>query len=54
MKMRPRCVAMLPKVEKLLSEARNHGAYVIRTLFPGPKQAMFPNPKISDYVPKLV
>ena len=53
MKMRPRCVVMVPKVKKLLTEARNNGVYVIYSLFPSPKPATFPNPKISDYVPEL-
>lgn len=53
MKMRPRCVAMVPKVEKLLKEARAKGVYVIYSLFPSPRPATFPNPKISDYVPEL-
>lgn len=53
MKMRPRCVAMVPKVQKLLTEARDDGVYVIYALFPSPKPATFPNPKISDYVPEL-
>ena len=50
---RPRCVAMLPKVQKLLAEARAKGVYVIYALFPSPNPATFPNPKISDYVPEL-
>jgi nicotinamidase-related amidase len=53
MKMRPRCVAMVPKVQKLLTEARDNGVYVIYALFPSPKPATFPNPKIGDYVPEL-
>lgn len=53
MKMRPRCVAMVPKVQKLLTEARAKGVYVIYTLFPSPKPATFPNPKIGDFVPEL-
>jgi nicotinamidase-related amidase len=53
MKMRPRCVASIPKVQKLLAEARAKGVYVIYTLFPSPRPATFPNPKISDYVPEL-
>jgi len=52
-KMRPRCVAMVPRVQKLLTEARDHGVYVVYSLFPSPKPATFPNPKISDYVPEL-
>lgn len=53
MKMRPRCVAMVPKVQKLLDEARAKGVYVIYALFPSPRPATFPNPKITDYVPEL-
>ena len=53
MKMRPRCVAMVPKVQKLLNEARAKGVYVIYALFPSPRPATFPNPKITDYVPEL-
>jgi len=34
MKMRPRCVAMVPKVAKLLAEARAKNVYVIYALFP--------------------
>lgn len=53
MKTRPRCVAMVPKVQKLLTEARAKGVYVIYSLFPSPRPATFPNPKVSDYVPEL-
>jgi nicotinamidase-related amidase len=53
MKMRPRCVAMVPKVQKLLNEARAKGVYVIYALFPSPKPDTFPNPKITDFVPEL-
>ncbi|HEY8696975.1 MAG TPA: hypothetical protein VIM02_05110 [Rhizomicrobium sp.] len=53
MKMRPRCVAMVPKVAKLLAEARAKNVYVIYALFPSPKPDTFPNPKITDYVPEL-
>ena len=50
---RPRCVASIPKVQKLLTEARAKGVYVIYALFPSPSPATFPNPKITDYVPEL-
>jgi nicotinamidase-related amidase len=50
---RPRCVAAIPKIEKLLAAARASGATVIYTLFPSPSPATFPNPVISDYVPAL-
>jgi nicotinamidase-related amidase len=50
---RPRCVASIPKIEKLLAEARAKGVTVIYTLFPSPSPATFPNPVITDYVPAL-
>lgn len=45
---RPRCVASIPKVEKLLAAARAKGVTVIYTLFPSPAPDKFPNPVISD------
>jgi hypothetical protein len=42
-----------PRIQKLLSEARAKGVYVIYALFPSPSPATFPAPKISDYVPEL-
>jgi nicotinamidase-related amidase len=53
MQRRPRCVAMIPKVQKLLDEARAKGVYIIYALFPSPSPTTFPDPKISDYVPEL-
>lgn len=50
---RPRCVASIPKVKKLLDEARAKGVFVIYALFPSPSPATFPDPKITDYVPDL-
>jgi nicotinamidase-related amidase len=50
---RPRCVAAVPKIEKLLAAARASGVTVIYTLFPSPSPATFPSPVISDYVPAL-
>ncbi len=50
---RPRCVASIPKVEKLLTAARTSGATVIYTLFPSPSPATFPNPVIGDYLPEV-
>ena len=50
---RPRCVAAIPKIEKLLVAARASGVTVIYSLFPSPSPATFPNPVISDYVPAL-
>ena len=53
MQRRPRCVAMVPKVKKLLDEARAKGVFIVYSLFPSPNPATFPNPKITDYVPEL-
>ncbi len=53
MQRRPRCVAMIPKVQKLLDEARAKGVFIIYALFPSPSPATFPNPVISDYIPEL-
>lgn len=50
---RPRCVAAIPKIEKLLTAARASGVTVIYSLFPSPSPATFPNPVIGDYVPAL-
>ena len=50
---RPRCVASIPKIEKLLAAARASAVTVIYTLFPSPSPATFPNPVIGDYVPAL-
>jgi nicotinamidase-related amidase len=50
---RPRCVAAVPKIEKLLTAARASGVTVIYSLFPSPSPATFPNPVIGDYVPAL-
>jgi nicotinamidase-related amidase len=50
---RPRCVASIPKVEKLLAAARASGATVIYSLFPSPNPATFPNPVVGDYLPAV-
>lgn len=50
---RPRCVAAVPKIEKLLAAARASGVTVIYSLFPSPSPATFPSPVIGDYVPAL-
>jgi hypothetical protein len=50
---RPRCVAAIPKIEKLLAAARASGVTVVYSLFPSPSPATFPNPVIGDYVPAL-
>lgn len=50
---RPRCVASIPKIEKLLGAARASGVTVIYALFPSPSPASFPDPVISDYLPAV-
>ena len=50
---RPRCVASIPKVEKLLGNARAAGATIIYTLFPSPSPTTFPNPVIGDILPAI-
>ena len=50
---RPRCVAAIPKIEKLLAAARASNVTVIYSLFPSPSPATFPSPVITDYVPAL-
>jgi nicotinamidase-related amidase len=50
---RPRCVASIPKVEKLLAAARASGVTVIYTLFPSPAPDKFPNPVIGDVLPAV-
>ena len=50
---RPRCLASIPKVEKLLAAARASGATVIYTLFPSPAPDKFPNPVIGDVLPAV-
>ncbi len=50
---RPRCVASIPKVKKLLDEARAKGAFIVYSLFPSPSPATFPDPKVTDYIPDI-
>jgi len=50
---RPRCVASIPKVEKLLASARASGVTVIYTLFPSPAPDKFANPVIGDVLPAI-
>jgi nicotinamidase-related amidase len=52
-KTRPRCVASIPKVEKLLAAARASGVTVIYTLFPSPAPDKFANPVIGDVLPAI-
>lgn len=51
-KVRPRCVASIPKVAKLLAAARASGVFVIYTLFPSPAPS-FPAPVIGDTLPAV-
>lgn len=50
---RPRCVASIPKVEKLLAAARASGVTVIHALFPSPAPDKFPNPVVGDFLPAV-
>lgn len=52
-KVRPRCVASIPKIEKLIAEARAKGLLVVYTLFPSPSPSTFPNPVIGDTLPAV-
>jgi nicotinamidase-related amidase len=50
---RPRCVASIPKIEKLLGAARASGITVIYSLFPSPAPDKFPHPVIGDILPAV-
>jgi nicotinamidase-related amidase len=52
-KARPRCIASIPKVEKLIAGARASGTTIIYTLFPSPAPDKFPNPVIGDTLPAV-
>src|SRR5262249_2848746 len=52
-KNRPGCVTSIPKVEKLLAEARAKGLLVVYTMFPSPAPASFPDPVIGDTLPAV-
>jgi nicotinamidase-related amidase len=52
-KARPRCVASIPKIAKLIGEARAKGVFVVYTIFPSPNPATFPNPVIGDTLPAV-
>ena len=47
---RPRCIASLPKIQKLLAAAREKGVTVIYTIFPSPAPNI-PAPVIGDTLP---
>lgn len=49
---RPRCIASIPKVAKLLAAARASGVTVIYTIFPSPRPDM-PAPVIGDTLPAI-
>ncbi len=49
---RPRCVASIPKVAKLLAAARSSGVFIIYTLFPSPTPS-FTAPVIGDTLPAI-
>jgi nicotinamidase-related amidase len=49
---RPRCVASISKIEKLLAAARAKGVTVIYSLFPSPAPS-FPAPVIGDTLPAV-
>jgi hypothetical protein len=49
---RPRCVASIPKVAKLLAAARAAGVTVIYTIFPSPRPDI-PAPVIGDTLPAV-
>lgn len=48
---RPRCVASIPKIAKLIGAARAKGVFIVYTIFPSPNPAAFPNPVIGDTLP---
>jgi nicotinamidase-related amidase len=52
-KARPRCVASIPKIAKLIDAARAKGVFIVYTLFPSPNPATFPNPVIGDTLPAV-
>ena len=52
-KARPRCIASIPKIAKLIAEARAKGVFIVYTLFPSTSPATFPNPVIGDTLPAV-
>ena len=52
-KARPRCIASIPKIAKLLAEARAKGVFIVYTLFPSTSPATFPDPVIGDTLPAV-
>ena len=49
---RPRCIASIPKIQKLLAEAREKGVTIIYTIIPSPA-ANIPAPVIGDTLPAV-
>jgi nicotinamidase-related amidase len=49
---RPRCIASLPRIAKLLSDAREKGVTVVYTIFPSPAPNV-PAPVIGDTLPAV-
>ncbi|HMF22438.1 MAG TPA: isochorismatase family cysteine hydrolase [Pseudolabrys sp.] len=49
---RPRCVASIPKIAKLLAEAREKGVMIIYTIIPSPAPNV-PAPVIGDTLPAV-
>ena len=52
-KNRPRCIASIPKIAKLIAAARASGTMIVYTLFPSPAPDKFPNPVIGDTLPAV-
>jgi nicotinamidase-related amidase len=52
MERRPRCIASIPRIEKLLADARAKGVTIIYTIFPSPNPNV-PNPVIGDTLPAI-
>jgi len=49
---RPRCIASIPKVAKLIAAARASGVTIIYTIFPSPRPGI-PAPVIGDTLPQV-
>ena len=52
-KNRPRCVASIPKIAKLIAAARASGTMIVYTLFPSPAPDKLPNTVIGDTLPAV-
>jgi len=49
---RPRCITSIPKIEKLLAEARAKGVTIVYSIFPSPAPT-FPAPVVGDILPAI-